>query len=474
MTSAMFGTLLMISWFSALAFEAGGVPAQEPQPSFRKIALQGPLKVLSTSPRYFVDSQGNPVYLSGSHTHLSLQDREGEPSLGFESLMNLLQEHHHNFTKLWAQEDTIHSPLPYQRVGREEALDGKPKFDLTKLDQTYFYELRLRAAAAHARGIYVDVMLFNGWSVEGKSSDRKVWDRHPFHRANNVNNINGDSNGDGEGPEVHTLKNPAVTAIQEAYVRKIIDSVNDLDNVMYEISNESAPTSENTAWQYHMINYIRQYERTKPKQHPVGMTVQYPNGSNQVLYDSPADWISPNAADGYQTNPTAVEHGKVILNDTDHLWGNGGSAEWVWKSFTRGLNPIFMDVTPPLSNQYSLPQADEIRIALGDTLGYAHRMDLSKAKPHPELCSTTFCLVSPRQEYLVYFPPTRWCAVPLVGRLYKCSFTIDFSGGAMEMSGEWFDSTTRNRLPISSITGGSRHTFFPPFEGASVLYVRSL
>ena len=31
----------------------------------------------------------------------------------------------------------------------------------------------------------------------------------------------------------------AVTALQEAYIRKVIDTVNDLDNVLYEISNES-------------------------------------------------------------------------------------------------------------------------------------------------------------------------------------------------------------------------------------------
>ena len=30
-----------------------------------------------------------------------------------------------------------------------------------------------------------------------------------------------------------------ITAIQEAYAKKVIDTVNDLDNVLYEISNES-------------------------------------------------------------------------------------------------------------------------------------------------------------------------------------------------------------------------------------------
>jgi hypothetical protein len=33
----------------------------------------------------------------------------------------------------------------------------------------------------------------------------------------------------------------------------------------------------------------------------------------------------------------------VILSDTDHLWCIGGNHSWVWKSFLRGLHPIFMD-----------------------------------------------------------------------------------------------------------------------------------
>ena len=33
----------------------------------------------------------------------------------------------------------------------------------------------------------------------------------------------------------------------------------------------------------------------------------------------------------------------MSLLDTDHIWGCGGNAAWVWKSFLRGHNPLFMD-----------------------------------------------------------------------------------------------------------------------------------
>ncbi|MCH8149100.1 MAG: hypothetical protein IH987_14145, partial [Planctomycetes bacterium] len=174
--------------------------------------------------------------------------------------------------------------------------------------------------------------------------------------------INGDPNGDGKGLETHTLQIPAVTALQEAYVRKVIDTVNDLDNVLYEITNESGAYS--TEWQYHMINYIKNYEaNNKPKRHPVGMTFQFKGGNNSTLFNSPADWISPNASGGYRDNPPAADGSKVIISDTDHICGVCESDRlnytWAWKSFLRGLNPIYMDPysNPRFSADESVPRA---------------------------------------------------------------------------------------------------------------------
>jgi hypothetical protein len=399
-------------------------------------------------------------------------DRPSEEApLDFETYLEFLKQQHHNFTKLWAQEDTRQVPLPYQRVGPELALDGKPKFDLAQFNEEYFDRLRARVIAAGKRGIYVSIMLFNGWSVEGKTPNRHVWSKHPFHSANNVNGIDGDLNKDGQGVEVQTLKNPAVTAIQEAYVRKVVESVYDLDNVLYEISNESTGTAENTTWQSYFIEFIHSIERGKPKQHPVGMTSQWPNENNQVLYDSPADWISPNSNDGYVANPPAKHCGKVVLNDTDHLWGNGGNVEWVWKSFMRGLNPIFMDVTPPLSNRYKLSQAEQIRVAMGDTLSYARRVDLRNMAPRQELCSTAFCLVNPGHEYLIYLPPTR-CSMTHEERSNECSLTVNLSDVDKPMTVEWFSPDTKERKVEAPAAGGSIRTFVSPFAGSSVLYLK--
>ena len=102
-----------------------------------------------------------------------------------------------------------------------------------------------------------------------------------------------DRDRDGEGKEVHSLEIPAVTRLQEAYVRKVIDTVNDFDNVLYEVTNETAIYSKD--WQYHIVKFVKQYEKTKPKQHPIGMTAfdSGREGSMDALLRGPADWISP-------------------------------------------------------------------------------------------------------------------------------------------------------------------------------------
>ena len=140
-------------------------------------------------------------------------------------------------------------------------------------------------------------MLFQGYSLQ---FNRDPTDGFPLDGRNNINGVDA-----GTGHAADTLENSAVTARQDAYVKRVIDAVNDLDNVLYEISNESGVYA--TAWQYHMIDLIHKYEAGKPKQHPVGMTFQHAGGSNAELFASPADWISPSGGDGYQSDPPAAD-----------------------------------------------------------------------------------------------------------------------------------------------------------------------
>lgn len=445
----------------------------------RSVEHAGPLAVSQVNPRYFTDGNGKVVYLTGSHTWANLQD-SGEvdppPVFDFSAYLDFLNSHHHNFFRLWTWEqsrwtaeisgDYWFSPMPFTRTGPGVGLDGKAKFDLTRYNQTYFDRMRERIVEAGKRGIYVSVMLFNGWSIEDKGLKLgNPWPGHPFNKANNINGIAGDLDHNGVGIEIHTLENPNVTAIQEAYVKKVIDTVNDLDNVMYEISNESKNIS--TQWQYHMITVIKQYEANKAKQHPVGMTYAWRYGKNADLFASPADWISPNR-NGYLKNPRSASGEKVVLSDTDHLCGICGDGRWVWESFFRGLNPIFMDLYDGSAigvgahgHDAGLPVWEDLRKQMGYSLDYARRIDLQAMLPRAELVSTGYCLAKVAEtdaEYLVYLPKGK-------------TVSVDLSGSKGTVSVEWFEPQTGRYISLAGVEAGKVRNFNAPFKGQAILYL---
>jgi hypothetical protein len=66
----------------------------------------GPLSVGSINPRFFVDSTGKAIYLTGVHLNNSLIDRSDKAVLDFTSYLDFLQKYEHNFIRLWAWEQT--------------------------------------------------------------------------------------------------------------------------------------------------------------------------------------------------------------------------------------------------------------------------------------------------------------------------------------------------------------------------------
>jgi hypothetical protein len=446
--------------------------------SERKLA-SGPLRVDPENPRYFTDSSGQAIFLTGSHTWANFQERgvEGEtPDFDYERYLDFMQEHDHNFMRMWRWEhaqwmqfvpsETLirYKPMAYMRTGPGLALDGKPKFDLTRFNPAYFERLRKRVEAAGRRGIYVSVMLFQGFSVEQKGTkgvDPKKgnpWDGHPYHAKNNINGINGDLNADSEGIETHTLANPQITRLQEVYVRKVVDTLSDLDNVLWEISNESHISS--VEWHYHMIRFIKQYEARKSKQHPVGMTSSPIN--NPPLFASPADWISPNGG-SYLNDPPDKKGEKVIIVDNDHINPWNSNSEWIWKNFMRGNQFILMDTYMDFrsdSPDKPDPKHESARRAMGLARKLSERVDLASLAPAGDLASTHYCLADPGRLYLVYKSDRTGKEISLALRPGAYSVTwINLSNGRTIESEDHRASKETNH-------------FAPPFSDPAILYLQ--
>jgi hypothetical protein len=468
----------------------GGMPFGPPDGG-RNSAL-GPLKA-GPNPHYFVDPAGKAVLLSGSHTWNDFQDMDQTSSpaaFDFESYVAMLVSHGHNATILWRKDlptacnwgagGTWHLvQLPWKRTGgaagTQMASDGLPAFDLSQLEQAYFDRLRQRVVTLEQHGIYAIVQLFDGL---GLANYRCANDGYPFSAGNNVNGVD---DGGGTGSMTMTAPN-ATTDLQDAFVRRVVDTLNDLPNVLWEISEEAPDNS--TWWQNHMIALLHSYEAAKPLQHPVGYpSLNVSGASDTTLYDSDADWVAPSA----KVSPTrSCGMGrpacKVNINDSDHsyfgMWNDSAQVNrnYVWNNFTNGSTVLFMDpYTVYWANrnvcagaQHGVCNAPDARWNnLRDNLGYMltyanNKLDLVKTTPQPSLSSTGHCLANAAAtgaEYVVYAPNGG-------------TFTVDLSATTRTLKVEWLDPATGMTTSAGPVTGGSTaQSFTSPFGNDTVLYL---
>jgi hypothetical protein len=447
-----------------------GSATPSPLPPPPQTTSTGALRVHPANPRFFIDNSGKAIYLGGHQIFKDFQDYGyGDGVItNWPAYLEYAKGRNLNYLRnwtLWSTGNTSNPtiPMPYLRTGPGLATDGQLKFDLTKFDQWYFDRMRSRIIDARNNGMYVSIMLFDayGFSSNGSSGN---WFRNVFNSANNINGINVDTDGNKWGAEFFFSPSTQVSQLQKDYVQKVIDTVNDLDNVIYEIANEVAATS----WQYDMINFIKSYEATKPKQHLVYMSGGGVNSlgkwspmSKSEFTNSPAHMFSPlvNWAD-YQNNPPIDTSGKPIMLDMDHINPGGpgnNSTALPWKSFTRGIHFSLYD-GPWEDSSIESAQWETVRKNIGATVQYANKMkDLSKMTPSTTLCSTTFCLANPGSEYLAFQPGSG-------------SFTVSMTAGTYNY--EWFNPETVSVASTGSVTVSSdNQTFTPPFSGMAVLYL---
>lgn len=471
---------------------AAGAPLGNLLPHVRRSAITTPLVASAQNPNYFQDSTSTPIALSGSHSWNTLQDwgTNGTPqTLDFNAFVSFLTAHGHNFTLLWRTElpkfsglpttatsppDFTVSSHPWMRTGPGNASDGQPKFDLTKFDQTFFDRLRSRVQALGSAGIYAGVYLFTG---EWLKSFRSSSDGYPFSGPNNVNGIADD----GAISSITMTAPNAITGYQDAYIHKAIDTLNDLPNVLWVVSEEAPSASD--WWNGHVISTIRSYEATKPAVHPIGLAA--PDSGDTVLYDSNADWVAPQARQSpTQTVGTGTPARKVNVNDSDHsyfgMWNDSAQTNrsYAWENLLGGNQVLFMDpyvVYYPRENRNLCPGVvdgigsgpdprwNNFRDNLGYLLRYSRRVNLANVRPRGSLSSTGWCLAQTPAvgaEYLAYAPSGG-------------TFTVDLSAmaGSRMLSVEWFNPSTGAASASSAVAAGATRSFTPPFAGDAVLYL---
>jgi hypothetical protein len=349
----------------------------------------------------------------------------------YERWLDFLVGHGMNYMRMWTWEhpygmqftdrDIRYYPQWYERTGPGVAADGGAKFDLHRLSPYLMQRLRHRVRRAAERGIYVGVMLFQGFSVDKTANSwrgKNAYVYHPMNRANNVNDIDADSEGTGTGHGVHRLGNRSITDIHEARVRAIVGELNDCDNLLWEIGNELAAGS--VEWQYHMIELIRGVEGEMANRHPIGMS-----GApirNQALLESPADWVGPCHEGGPAGFvPEDYEGRKVVIADTDHLGYAVSDPLWPWKCLLSGHHFCIMD--PYMDARFGSPRSpmvewDGIRAQTGLARRTLASLPIEKMTPDPAATEGADYCLSERGE----------CYIALVDRAAGASGDVDEAG----------------------------------------------
>jgi hypothetical protein len=482
----------------------------------------GPLVKSGTNSHYFVNPQGQAVFLSGSHTWTDFQDlgSGGATTVSdFNAYVSFLTSHGHNATILWRKDlpqfcawgaggvwkiDTS-TGMPWVRSSTGGASDGGNKFDLNTFNQPYFDRLRARVIQLQQSNIYAVVQFFDGLQTVNNrcGTSSPSGDGYPFTGVNNINGVDDGYSSGTSGVNSYTMSsNNAISNYQDAYVKKLVDTLNDLPNVIWEISEEGPSNSANW-WAPHMIGLLHAYEgggtfegatyTAKPFKHPVGWpTTQYP-GNDSSLYGSAADWIAPTLNASFPSVVATNNQGKVVFNDSDHalaytqILNSDGSVKnqplrgYAWENFTSGAGGVvFMDPYEiywqgsPVRNTCVTPvnavctggpdtKYDPFRNNLGYIVNFATtKLDLVKMTPQGGLSSTGFCLAqtpATGAEYLVYAPNGG-------------TFTVNLSATSRVLNIEWFNPSTGATTSGGTVTGGlSNQSFSAPFSGDAVLYL---
>lgn len=325
------------------------------------------LRVHPDNPRWLTEDGGKTaIVLTGAHTWSVFQDHLPEGDFDAVDYLDGIAAEAHNFTRGWFWEDGFYTPLPYVEEGGEYRLS--PPYN-----RDYAARLRSRVRSARKRGLYVSVMLFQGWSM-GDYEGRRVpnpWPENPYNRENHREQVS---------KQQAALHIGLAQPQQLEYVSWIAGKLCSEPNVIWEVSNESHNASlgneQASNWQANILTHLKGECRRRLTwvSCPAGGDIEdeFRVDLNDRLFAMDADLVSPcDPARRYSTDPPPADGRRVLVADTDHLVRDGLDGAWVWKAFLRGQHPVFMDLTQDLSWwegppwDPAEPRWGEMRAALG-------------------------------------------------------------------------------------------------------------
>lgn len=215
--------------------------------------------------------------------------------------------------------------VPWARSSVPGYALGGNKYDLDQWDPAYFARLRDFIFQAGMRDIIVEICLFNGQYIER-------WPYSPLYHLNNIQGV-----GTCDYKQVQSLVDQALVARQDDYIRKIIQEVNDFDNVILEVVDEPSvrdtPPADYRPWVEHLLDVISSTESNLPNKHLIAQMQESKKDSLGDFADHPqvtlvvAQYVYISYSQGaMQALDYEYEHNKPIeYNETAYypIWYKG-------------------------------------------------------------------------------------------------------------------------------------------------------
>ncbi len=226
------------------------------------------LRIHPDYPHYFQSPTSQPLLLIGDYTWGTFSDVDFD----YQAQFDALKAGGLNFARVWLwwgceqfppPDDKPHFE-PFARPGPGNANDRRPKYDLSQSNPAFFDRLRAFCKEARERRLYLQLITVDAWMLK----HAHLWKLHAFHRDNNINGVDGDPRNTGTGTDGEqgfcSLGNPKALEFQKAYLRKLVETVNEFDHLLIEIANENYYSAQ---WERRLCEFIRECERAKPRQH---------------------------------------------------------------------------------------------------------------------------------------------------------------------------------------------------------------
>lgn len=291
---------------------------------------------------------------------------------------------------------------PWARSATPGFAHGGNKFDLTKYDPEYFARLKDFLAKAGAQGVVVEYVFFVNWYLDD------MWNVSPMKASNNINGIGGIARG-----LVNTLENGNLMAVQEAFVRKVVQELKDVDNVYYEICNEPGAAD---AWQKRIAEVIHDEEKNFAFRHLIAQNLH----EDKMTINSPHlsilnyHYAGPDLA--------RANYGKNLVMSLDET-GFDGSADFpyryqAWEFLLAGggiysnLDYSFTTAKEDGTATQSAPGGGgvNLRKQLQALRRFLESMDFVRMTPNKTLVAGGLpstvsheCLAEPGMQYAFYF-----------------------------------------------------------------------